>query len=208
MAERADPPGARKGLRLVAGAGENVRSDDALLREFLAGDHHAFGDLVRRHERTVMTVVRRYAESPDDAFDLSQRAFLRAFEAARRSGWLRVRAPLPFRAWLLRIAVNLGKNHVRDARRWRRAPADEAERLPVTEVGTSSLERVERERAMRAAVLTLPRRQREVLTLRVDAELSFREVAGVLGITENNAKVHFHHAARRLREVIAAREGA
>ncbi|MGZ6070466.1 MAG: RNA polymerase sigma factor, partial [Myxococcaceae bacterium] len=43
-------------------------------------------------------------------------------------------------------------------------------------------------------------RQREVFALRVDGELPFAEVARVLDITENNAKVHFHHAVRRLRE--------
>jgi RNA polymerase sigma-70 factor (ECF subfamily) len=59
---------------------------------------------------------------------------------------------------------------------------------------------------MRAAVLDLPRRQREVLTLRIDAELSFAEVGEVLGITESNARVHFHHAARRLRAVLAPEE--
>ncbi|HET9158516.1 MAG TPA: sigma factor-like helix-turn-helix DNA-binding protein, partial [Myxococcaceae bacterium] len=41
---------------------------------------------------------------------------------------------------------------------------------------------------------------REVFALRVDGEMPFAEVAAVLGITENNAKVHFHHAVRRLRE--------
>jgi RNA polymerase sigma-70 factor (ECF subfamily) len=150
--------------------------------------------------------VRRYARSPDDARDLAQRAFLKAFQAARRARWLRAEGAVPFRAWILRIAVNLGRNHLRDALRWRRAPAAAAERLPVAAVGTAALERAERERAVRVAVLGLPRRQREVLTLRVDAELSFREVAEVLGITELNARVHFHHAARRLRDVVAGEE--
>ena len=203
MAEDGDRGGFRPTLRVIAGATEAERADDLLVRAFLDGDDDAFGELVRRHERVVLAVVRRYAEGIDDARDLAQRAFLRAFEAARRSSWLHVRGPVPFRAWLLRIAVNLGKNHLRDARRWRRAPVGAADDVAVPAVGTADLERAERERAVRAAVLTLPRRQREVLTLRVDAELSFREIGDVLGITENNAKVHFHYAAKRLREVVA-----
>jgi RNA polymerase sigma-70 factor (ECF subfamily) len=63
--------------------------------------------------------------------------------------------------------------------------------------------RRERERLVRAAVLELPRRQREVLNLRVDAGLSFAEVSDVLGITENAAKVSFHHATRALRDALA-----
>ncbi len=180
------------------------RDDDALARAFLRGDDAAFGELVRRHQQSVLAVVRRYAPSLDDARDLAQRAFLRAFEAARRSIRFRPGQPVPVRAWLLRVAVNLGKNQVRDARRWRRAPVRAVdEELDVPAVGSDALEREERTRAVRAAVLALSRRQREVLTLRVDAELSFREIGEVLGIAENNAKVHFHYAAKRLRELVA-----
>jgi len=67
------------------------------------------------------------------------------------------------------------------------------------------LERSERERVTREAILQLPPRQQQVLTLRIDSGLPFAEVAAALGITENNAKVHFHHAARRLRELVAPR---
>jgi RNA polymerase sigma-70 factor (ECF subfamily) len=59
---------------------------------------------------------------------------------------------------------------------------------------------------MRGAVLRLPSRQREVLTLRVDAELPFAEIAAVLDVTENAAKVAFHHATRRLRAEFAGGE--
>ena len=52
----------------------------------------------------------------------------------------------------------------------------------------------------------MPRRQREVLTLRIDAELSFAELADALGITENAAKVTFHHATRRLRAALTTDE--
>lgn len=212
MADASAPRPARPGLRLVDDGvktldrNEADQADAPLLRAFLAGDEQAFGELVRRHQSTVLALLRRYAPDPDDARDLAQRAFVKAFEAARRSFWLRARGKIPFRAWLYRIAVNLGRNHVRDTRRWQRAPVGAADSLPVQALGTAALERAERERAVRASVLSLPRRQREVLTLRIDAELPFREIADLLGITENNAKVHFHYAVRRLREVITSGE--
>jgi RNA polymerase sigma-70 factor (ECF subfamily) len=203
MADTTDGRGPRPELRLVSGAArrEDASGDAALVRAFLAGDDEAFGELVRRHEAVVLRVLARHA-GPEDARDLAQRAFLKAFEVARR--WRRD-AEVPFRAWVLRVAVNLARNRARDARRWPWADEDAAARLPVAAVGTQALESEERARALRAAVLTLPRRQREVVTLRVDAELSFADIGQVLGITENNAKVHFHHASRRLREVL--REG-
>jgi RNA polymerase sigma-70 factor (ECF subfamily) len=96
--------------------------------------------------------------------------------------------------------VNVGKNHARDGRRWRLEPVDSMD-LPAESTGVMErLEAEQRKRMVRAALEGLSRRQREVFALRVDGELPFAEVARVLDITENNAKVHFHHAVRRLRE--------
>jgi RNA polymerase sigma-70 factor, ECF subfamily len=188
-------------LRVLAG-GRAAESDGGLLGDFLDGDEQAFEELWLRHHATVHAVVRRYARSPEDALDLTQRAFLRAIGAARRAV-RRVEGEFPFRPWLLRIAVNLGKNHLRDERRWRRAPVQELDGAPDGAAPADELLlRRERERRVREAVLRLPRRQREVLTLRVDAGLSFAEVARTLGITEGNARVHFHHAARRLAAIV------
>jgi RNA polymerase sigma-70 factor (ECF subfamily) len=201
-----------RGLLRVLPGGTSPRTehphDEQLVRLFLLGDEAALGELLRRHERRVLALVRRYAASPDESRDLVQHAFVRALEVARRSLERKGgRETVPFAAWLLRVAVNLGRNAVRDAARWRRAPVeaidDAVASPPAAEEG---LIRAERERLVREAVLALPPRQRQVLTLRIDAELSFREIAEALGITEGNARVHFHYAARRLREVLAAAE--
>jgi RNA polymerase sigma-70 factor (ECF subfamily) len=68
------------------------------------------------------------------------------------------------------------------------------------------LEDQERRRLLRAALGRLPKRQREVVSLRIDAELSFAEIGESLGITENNAKVSFHHGVRRLRALLKGQE--
>ncbi|QRO02529.1 sigma-70 family RNA polymerase sigma factor [Archangium violaceum] len=180
-------------------------SDEALCRAFLAGDEAAFGTLVERHRALIFALMRRYTARPEDAADLSQQAFLRALEASRRvfSRWS-PSGSAPFRAWLIRIALNLAKNHARQGLRWRRVALVEMPEPEASEESAQeSLERGERERQVRAAVLTLPRRQREVLTLRVDAGLGFRDIAETLGITETNAKVNFHHAVKRLRAQVA-----
>ncbi len=186
-------------LTLVA---RGARTDEALVRAHLEGDRAAFAELVGRHQRLVLALVRRYARSPDDAADLVQQSFLRAFAAAGRVfPRMRLGEQGAFRAWLLRVAVNVGKNHARDARRWRLEPVESVDLPAVEGAGvTERLEAEQRRRMVRAALDGLSRRQREVFALRVDGELPFAEVARVLGITENNAKVHFHHAVRRLRE--------
>lgn len=184
-------------LRVIPGGSASEPSEGELVRAFSAGDSAAFGQLIQRHQDTVFRVVRRYARSSDDARDLTQRAFLHAFEAAERAH------DVPFKAWVLRIAINLGKNHARDAGRWLRAPVSAVDAERPSPAPHEALERAEEEALTRLAVLSLPPRQREVFTLRLDAGLPFAEVAQTLGITEGNAKAHFHHAVKRLKAEVA-----
>ena len=197
-------------LRVLPGGGAtangtaHAREDEALLAAFLVGDDDAFGDLVSRHQDLVLRIVRRYARTPEDARDLAQRTFVRAYEAARRVLARGRENALPFRRWLVRIAVNLSKNHVRDETRFTRVPLEAVYAAPASSDprADDALVHAEATRRVRGAVLALPRRQREVLTLRLDAELPFAEIATALGITENAAKVSFHKAARRLRALV------
>jgi len=189
-------------LRLVPPA---PASDEALCRQFLDGDAAAFGELVRRHQAPVFKVARRFTRSSEDAADLAQRAFLKAFEAARRAlpRLERTSGSFNFRAWLMRIAINLSKNHARDTRRWRPSALAEVTGLSdATPDAQAALERAQARALTQQAVLSLPPRQREVFSLRVDAELPFADIAEARGITETNAKTHFHYAVKRLRETV------
>jgi RNA polymerase sigma-70 factor (ECF subfamily) len=190
------------GQGAAAPAGNPAAGDEALVAAFLAGDDDAFGELVRRNERLVLSIVRRYTRTPEDARDLAQRTFLRAFTAARRALGRDPQGAIPFRRWLIRVSVNLAKNHLRNELRFDRAALRAIGPSEVPPVGADELLRAERAARLRAEVLRLPRRQREVVTLRLDAELPFAEIADVLGITENAAKVTFHHGSRRLREAL------
>ena len=200
-------------ILLKGGAHEDEPPGDTeLCRAFLEGDTQAFGELVRRHQDAVFRLVRRYTTHSDDVLDLSQRAFLQAFQAARRALphlQKAAGAEVPFRAWLLRIAINLAKNHSRQARRWKLAPVESLDSSnrssPLNEpLAHAALERAEAMQMTRAAVLMLPKRQREVFTLRIDAGLHFGEIARTLGITEANAKTHFHYATKRLKAEVQA----
>jgi RNA polymerase sigma-70 factor (ECF subfamily) len=190
-------PGAR--LTLVS---PGTVTDEELVEAHLAGDAAAFSQLFERHARLVHSLVRRYARTPDDSADLVQKSFLRAFAAAGRAfPRMRLSEEGAFRAWLLRVSVNVAKNHARDARRWRLEPVEAVDGRSADGPGpTERLESEQHRRLIRAALVRLSRRQREVLTLRIDGGLPFADVARTLDITENNAKVHFHHAVRRLRE--------
>jgi len=174
---------------------DSAPSDAELLEAFRQGDGKAFELLVRRYQRPLLSIARRFADDLDDAEDLAQRAFI---NAARRAGGWRGGS---FKSWLFRIVVNLAKNHVRDTARFDRseeAAGVEAEPTPA-EAPQKLVEREQREE-LRRAVARLPKRQREVLLLRIDGDLPFAEIAATLGITEVNAKVNFHHAVQKLKE--------
>jgi RNA polymerase sigma-70 factor, ECF subfamily len=174
-----------------------VRSDAELLEAFRRGDVKAFEELVRRYQRAVLGIARRFARDEDDAEDLAQRAFINASE--RAGGW----RGGSFKSWLFRIVVNLAKNHLRDIARFDRGEeAHEREAAPAEADAQERLERAERHRMLRETIARLPPRQREVLLLRIDGDLPFAEIAATLGITEGNAKVNFHHAVRKLKELV------
>lgn len=186
-------------------------TDAELCRDFLDGNAQAFGELVRRHQDLVFRLVRRYARDNDAAMELAQRAYLQAFEAARRalpriSAAATAGGDVPFKQWLVRIAINLGKNQLRDARRWQKVSVEVIDTEKRVEATASvALEQSQREALTREAVLQLPKRQREVFSLRIDGGMSFADVAATLGITEGNAKSHFHYAVKRLHELVQAR---
>src|SRR5512144_1739346 len=132
-------------------------SDAELLDAFRAGDVKAFEALVRRYQRPVLAIARRFARDEDDAEDLAQRAFINASE--RASGW----RGGSFKSWLFRIVVNLAKNHLRDISRFDRT--EEAQEHEVESAAPSAEERIARAQqqgALRNAITRLPRRQREV----------------------------------------------
>jgi len=175
--------------------------DAALVERARRGDRGALDQIVRRHQRGVWRMVRRYVRDDADAFDLTQQVFVRALGAIER-----FRGEASVRTWLYRIGINLALNHVRDRDRVQAAELD-ADALAVEAEAPGALLSAERAARLRTAVASLPPKQRLVLELRVYDELSFREVAALADCTENAAKVSFHYAVRRLRSVLADGDG-
>src|SRR5207237_8375532 len=153
-------------------------SDADLLAAFHGGDACAFEALVRRYERAVLTIALRFARDQDDAEDLAQRAFINAAE--RAGGW----RGGSFKSWLFRIVVNLCKNYLRDTARFDRSEeAHEREAPPSEPSAHERLERAEKQRLLREGIARLPRRQRDVLLLRIDGDVPFAASAATLGST-------------------------
>jgi len=173
-----------------------VDVDAALVARAQRGDRGAFDELVRRHQRGLWRLVRRYVKRDADAADVSQQAFIRAYR-----GLATFRGAASVRSWLYRIGINVALNHVRDHAR-EQASATVGDEIAVGAVAPRAMLEAERARALRTAVAALPPKQRLVLELRVFDDLAFREVAALADCTENAAKVSFHYAVKRLREVL------
>ncbi len=170
--------------------------DVALVARAQRQERGAFDTLVRRHQRGLWRVVRRYLRNDADASDVTQQAFVRAFRSLDK-----FRGEATVRTWLYRIGINLALNHLRD--RAREQPAEIADdALTAPAVGATELIATERGLRLRAAVAQLPPKQKLVLELRVFDDLAFREVAVLAGCTENAAKVSFHYAVKKLRELL------
>jgi len=173
-----------------------VDPDRELVERHRNGERGAFDDLVRRHQRALWRLARRYVKNDADAADVVQQAFVRAFRAV--DGF---RGAASVRSWLFRITINAALNHLRDHGRER--PDEIAEEaLSARAEGSVRLEAAEAHDRLRTAVAGLPDKQRTVLELRVFDDLSFREVAELAGCTENAAKVNFHYAVKRLRQLL------
>jgi RNA polymerase sigma-70 factor (ECF subfamily) len=169
-----------------------------LLRRTAAGDAAAFADLVRREQAGLLRVALRYARDVDDAHDLVQRAFLRAFQGAGA-----FRGDCSVRAWLVRITMHLGLNFVRDRKRTERLDDVQLaalEAVPGSDDPAAAHDARLRSSRLREVIRTLPPKQRLVVELRVEDGLPFRDVAAIAECSEESAKVNFHHAVRRLRE--------
>jgi RNA polymerase sigma-70 factor (ECF subfamily) len=181
---------------LVTRVTDSIDPDAELAEKFRSGDRGAFDALVRRHQKGVWRVVRRYVKRDADAADVTQQVFVRAFK-----GLATFRGAATVRSWLYRIAINCSLSWIRDHRR--ETPAEIAEdSLTALPVAPGRIADDQEGTRLRAAIAQLPPKQKLVLELRVFDDLSFKEVAELADCTENTAKVNFHYAVKKLRDIL------
>ena len=172
--------------------------DHELAARFRDGDLAAFDLLVRRHQKGIWRLVRRYVKSDADAADVTQLAFVRAFR-----GLAAFRGSATVRSWLYRIAINCALSWLRDHRREQPTVLAE-DALVDANPAPAQLAAGDDRAQLRQAIEQLPPKQKLVLELRVFDDLSFKEVAELADCSENTAKVNFHYAVKRLRDILGA----
>jgi RNA polymerase sigma-70 factor (ECF subfamily) len=159
------------------------------------GEREAFDGLVERYQRDVYRLCYRYVNDPQDANDIAQEVFLKAYRAIGR-----FRGDSTFSTWLYRIAVNTCLNF----RSSRRPQAEELkDSLADGHAGVlDTMVEDERARRVREAVTRLPEKQRATLILKVYHDLTHEEVAAVVGSSVGTVKANLFHALGNLRKML------
>lgn len=174
--------------------------ESALALQAKGGDRRAFGELVERHMRRAYRNALALTGSHDDALDLSQEAFARAFRARRR-----LDPSLPFYPWYYQILRRLCFNFLRDSSRraGRLSEAsgwliESARRSQSAQRPDLSIERSELRKKLQAAIDSLPDREREAFALKEFEGLRYREIAELAGIPIGTVMSRLYAARRRL----------
>jgi RNA polymerase sigma-70 factor (ECF subfamily) len=172
----------------------------ALVAACLGQRPGAFELVVERHRRAVYQLCYRFVGNHEDASDLSQDVFLRAYRGMRR-----FRGQSTLATWLYRIGVNVCLNRVgaKTTLGTLTEPIEERQFIDVRAESPSQLMlKDERAARVRAAIAQLPRKQRATLILRTYHEMSHQEIADALGSTVGAVKANFFHALRNLKKLL------
>ena len=179
----------------VAMTSQDAEADNSIVDRYLAGDMTAFDELMIRYERQIYRVCYRFVNNRDDAMDLAQEVFIKAFEHLPN-----FRRESSMKTWLYRIAMNHCINHVKKNAR---------EFVQITEnVGSmsasvhSEMEEREKREQFRLLVKRLPPKQKAILEMRIHEQLSYEEIAtmSVRSISTIKASVFF--ALEKLRKLV------
>ena len=177
--------------------GGEARADDARIVELVrAGDREAFAILVDRYQKMVFALSRRMTGNPEDAADVVQTTFLKAFRQLDR-----FRGEASFKTWLYGIALNECRMLYRKSGRTVELDAIAEPAAPPAQ--GHPLDRV----TLNKMVTRLPDKQRAALVLRVCEDLAFRDIGKILGTSEASAKVNYFHAIKKLRRWIDPSSG-
>jgi RNA polymerase sigma-70 factor, ECF subfamily len=171
--------------------------DSGLVAACREGRKEAFDVIVERHRRSVYQVCYRFVGNHEDASDLSQEVFVRAWRGLKS-----FKGQARLSTWLYRIAVNACLNRVSQNKPDTQALGSDEFVDTRSEDPRATLLRAERAVAVRRAIAQLPDKQRATLILRTYHELSHQEIAEILGSSVGATKANFFHALANLKKIL------
>ncbi len=170
-----------------------TETDAWLIRRVLKGERNAYALLMKRYQKLVYTIAYRMTGRVEDAEDLTQECFLRAYTALSR-----FRTEQGFGPWISRIISNLCLNWIDKKKRELPATDDALDNLSVDP--RRSVETNELQMALQEAILRLPSRHRLVFTLRYLEGHDCRQIAQIMEIPEGTVKTYLFRARQKLQK--------
>jgi len=169
-----------------------------LIRQFRLGDKSAFRRLVERYQHSVINLSYRFLRNKEEAEDMTQETFLKAYLSAHR-----YQPTTKFSAWLFKIAVNSCLNRLRDKKKFSFSRLEENLPAPAMDQPDNCLERDQLKGLVREAIDSLPENQRTVILLNQYEEFSYQEMARMLDCSVSAVESRLFRAKENLRKVLA-----
>jgi RNA polymerase sigma-70 factor (ECF subfamily) len=179
-----------------------VENEQAFIQRAQKGDHEAFAALVDEHQRYIYNLAVRVLKDEDEALDLTQETFVRAWTALPN-----FRGQSQFRTWLYRIVTNLCYNRLPNLRRSLTDLGDEViSEIPETDLSFDNPARGFESRELRlhlhTAIEKLDENYRLLISLRYQNELSYEEIANMLNLPLGTVKTGLFRAKEQLRHTL------
>lgn len=173
-----------------------VRTDVELVQEVRNGNRQAFTELMRRYQERVYWTARRIVGSHEDADDVAQETFVKAYLALGD-----FRGESNFFTWLYRIAVNISLNQLRKRQIVSYVRESEllSRFLPSKEDPAAEIELRETEERLQRTVDRLPEKQKAVFVLRFHDGLSYEEISAILKTSVGGLKANYFHALNKVK---------
>ena len=183
-----------------------ISGDEELVASAQRGDRRAFEELIERHQQKAYHIAFGFARDREEAKDLSQEAFLKAFTYLKNFD-----GRSSFYTWFYRIVVNVCLDYKRRAKRAYAGEFDETVENQMEPSHNPSTPLAPEQhvlagqlsRKVDAALQTLPAKQRTAFILKNHQGLSIREIAETMETAEGTVKVHLHRAVTALRQSLA-----
>jgi len=171
--------------------------DMDLISRFVTGDERAFSELVNKYRKQVYAVARRFTKNHEEADDLAQEAFVKAYKNLKS-----FRGESGFKTWLLRITTNLSINYTKSGR----VSKDSGETPNEGEArNTAPLDGMilnEQKGELRRAITRLPPKQQQTLLLKTYQNMTCEEVANIMNCSPGTVKANVFNALKRLKQIL------
>ena len=168
-----------------------MRTDNELIKEFQEGKEAAFNELVDRYLSSTYGFFTKFTDSKEEAEDLAQDVFIKMYKALKK-----FRFESEFKTYLYRANINMSNTYLR-RNKWKNIL--HLDQISEPEYIDTTNEDKWKRKELWDAIARLPKIQRMVVTMRTAEKLPYKEIAKIMNISENSAKVNYYHAVEALK---------